>query len=476
MFTEWLKRMKESGMVFFLAVCFLFPLCGANADLDEDAFWESAEVVECYRGQDLFSPCDEEHPYLYLYACTTDVLHLNADTLGVILDSCSIGEFRVPFNHPSFREQDGVLFSRDRSELVLYPTGRKESHYDIPAGTKRIAKDAFADTVDLRTVSFPLGLNEIGAYAFRRSGIIAVSLPPTVKRLEKYAFADCVMLQTVSVPANVQAEEDVFFNCPMLNRFPAGDEGFFSRNEEEESETEGSIYVAASPPEVSGRVYAYTAPDGKKKADEEGYACGDAIGFVEAFDRNWYRIAEYDVNWNEETGMPEVQVFYRYVKRSEVTAFPQETRFTVTSVFPKNERVKILFDDGEQGTYGQIWNNEEKPLLEEGMLSLDHTGWCTRVYNEAYDSFDFLLKDASVFREHTGDGKSFALVVASEPRNRVHLRMKPDKGSESLGRYFSGTQAEILESRGSWCRVRVGLEEGWMMKEYLLPVPEEPRE
>lgn len=474
MFSERGKPMKKRMIALLLAVYLQFSLCGANADTGEDAFWDSAAVVECFNGQDLFSSCDREHPFLYLYACTADILHLNADTRGVILDNCLIGEFRVSFNNPVFRVRDGVLFSRDGSELVLYPSGRKETHYDIPSGTKRIAKDAFADTVGLRTVSFPLGLNEIGEYAFYRSGIIAVSLPPTVKRLDKYAFADCVMLETASVPTCAQMEEDTFFNCPLLNAFPTGGEGFFTGNGAEEPDLESGFCMAANPAEAADLVYAYTAPDGKKRAGEEGYACGDCIGFVEAYDRNWYRIAGYDTNWNEETGMLDIQVSYRYVKRSEVIAFPQETMFTVTSVFPKNERVTVYFGSGEKGIYGQIWNSDEAPLHMDGMFSPDRVGWCTCVYHEGYDSFDFLLKDASVFRDHVGDGKNYALVVASEPRNRVHLRKEPDKASASQGRYFSGTQAEILESRGSWYRVRIGLEEGWMMKEYLLSVPEEP--
>lgn len=52
MFSEWLKRIRKSSVGFFLAVCFLFSLCGADADLDEGTFRESARVVECYRGQD----------------------------------------------------------------------------------------------------------------------------------------------------------------------------------------------------------------------------------------------------------------------------------------------------------------------------------------------------------------------------------------------------------------------------------------
>ncbi len=49
----------------------------------------------------------------------------------------------------------------------------------------------------------------------------------------------------------------------------------------------------------------------------------------------------------------------------------------------------------------------------------------------------------------------------------LHLRKEPDSSSKVIQTYKSGTQVEILENDGVWCRVQVGKNTGYMMAEYL---------
>ena len=51
--------------------------------------------------------------------------------------------------------------------------------------------------------------------------------------------------------------------------------------------------------------------------------------------------------------------------------------------------------------------------------------------------------------------------------DRVHLRAAPDASADSLGLYFTGTGAILLEERGGWAHVMLGAVEGWMMADYL---------
>ena len=68
------------------------------------------------------------------------------------------------------------------------------------------------------------------------------------------------------------------------------------------------------------------------------------------------------------------------------------------------------------------------------------------------------------------DRSGWAVVCNPDPTDRLHLRVQPQKGATSLGKFYNGTPVEILEETGEWCRVRIGLDgrlEGYMMKRYL---------
>lgn len=53
--------------------------------------------------------------------------------------------------------------------------------------------------------------------------------------------------------------------------------------------------------------------------------------------------------------------------------------------------------------------------------------------------------------------------------DRVHLRAAPSPAADSLGLYFTGTEAILLDEQGGWAHVMVGAAEGWMMADYLAP-------
>lgn len=68
------------------------------------------------------------------------------------------------------------------------------------------------------------------------------------------------------------------------------------------------------------------------------------------------------------------------------------------------------------------------------------------------------------------DRSGWAVVCNPEPSDRLHLRTQPQKGATSLGKFYNGTPVKILEERGDWYRVCIGLDgrlEGYMMKRYL---------
>ena len=65
------------------------------------------------------------------------------------------------------------------------------------------------------------------------------------------------------------------------------------------------------------------------------------------------------------------------------------------------------------------------------------------------------------------DRNGYAVVNNPNPKDRLHLRARPDRRADSLGKFYNGTILQVLEKRGEWRRVAIGSLEGWMMGEYL---------
>ncbi len=65
------------------------------------------------------------------------------------------------------------------------------------------------------------------------------------------------------------------------------------------------------------------------------------------------------------------------------------------------------------------------------------------------------------------DTDKVAVVHNPNPKDRLHLRLKPERNAQSLGKYYNGTIVRIHEIKGDWAHVSIAGSDGWMMTEYL---------
>lgn len=69
------------------------------------------------------------------------------------------------------------------------------------------------------------------------------------------------------------------------------------------------------------------------------------------------------------------------------------------------------------------------------------------------------------------DRTKLAVVCNPDPNDRLHLRTKPSREANSLGKFWNGTPVRVLGERDGWCQVEIGTDGrliGWMMKKYLV--------
>ncbi len=110
----------------------------------------------------------------YAFASCSRLTHV-AIGRGVIhidpsaLEAYSLSNITVAAQNADYDSVDGVLFNKDRTELIKFPAG-KAGDYAIPAGVTTIGANAFESAAYLTSVTVPASVTNIGAGAFQCSG------------------------------------------------------------------------------------------------------------------------------------------------------------------------------------------------------------------------------------------------------------------------------------------------------------------
>ncbi|MGN1404460.1 MAG: leucine-rich repeat protein [Ruminococcus sp.] len=101
----------------------------------------------------------------------------------------------VVADNPYYQSKDGVLFSKDGTELLCYPRG-KGGAYEIPAGVTELEDAEFSGCELLSSVTLPQGMTKIGQSAFSScTSLVEVSIPDSVTEVEYGAFWDTAILE-----------------------------------------------------------------------------------------------------------------------------------------------------------------------------------------------------------------------------------------------------------------------------------------
>ena len=82
----------------------------------------------------------------------------------------SLTEIKVDANNKNYSSQDGVLFNKNKTELIQYPIGSTRTSYDIPNSVISIGDWAFEDCESLTSVSIPESVTNIEGSAFYGTG------------------------------------------------------------------------------------------------------------------------------------------------------------------------------------------------------------------------------------------------------------------------------------------------------------------
>lgn len=111
-----------------------------------------------------------------------------------------LAEVNVDAANENYSSEDGVLFDKDKTNLIYFPQARG-GNYTIPSSVKEITSQAFFGS-GITGVTIPEGVETIGSSAFTSTQLQTVTIPSTVKGALDATFSFCPNLTSVTINSN----------------------------------------------------------------------------------------------------------------------------------------------------------------------------------------------------------------------------------------------------------------------------------
>ena len=150
-------------------------------------------------------------------------------SIGIAFDWCKkLTQINVDTANTVYSSVNGVLFSKDKTELIRYPEGKADTSYAIPNGVTSIGYWAFCDCYSLTSITIPDSVTSIGTMAFEDCcSLTSITIPGSVTSIDDNAFYVCRKLNQINVDtANTaySSVNGVLFNKEKtkLIRYPIG--------------------------------------------------------------------------------------------------------------------------------------------------------------------------------------------------------------------------------------------------------------
>lgn len=219
-----LRKAEDGEILLPKALTYLGNWNFSESTAKKVTFSESLEAI----GRNVFDGCD---------SIKSVKLPKNLKEIDsrAFMECKSLEKYEIDEYAPYFSCEDGILYNKDKSTLLAYPSGKKEREVHIPDSVETIAVCAFYNTnVEevyancVKTVedevfreskllsAAQLGdkLETIGQYAFVGTAIREIHLPYTLQKIKFRAFSECGSLSLIEIEegAPVIIESDAFYN------------------------------------------------------------------------------------------------------------------------------------------------------------------------------------------------------------------------------------------------------------------------
>lgn len=164
-----------------------------------------------------------DHLFDYSYELTSIVFPSTLTSIGdnTFSNIDNLTSIIVNPANTVFKSTDGVLYTKDGTQLIRCPRGRSGT-FIIPSSVTIIGRLAFHGCSDLTGITIPNGVISISEWAFGYCiGLTSISIPSSVSRINWRAFFGCENLTGITIPSSVAYIDRVRSeNAQILRRLP----------------------------------------------------------------------------------------------------------------------------------------------------------------------------------------------------------------------------------------------------------------
>lgn len=124
--------------------------------------------------------------------------------------------YEVAEDNPNYSSQNGVLFNKDKTELIRFPMFYSQTEYTIPASVIQIGAYAFHCCFSLEKLTLPDNLQTIDQIGLMCTAITDLVLPQSLKELAPGAIVNNLMLDGI---VEVRSKNMVFGEYALGSEF-----------------------------------------------------------------------------------------------------------------------------------------------------------------------------------------------------------------------------------------------------------------
>ncbi len=122
-----------------------------------------------------------------------------------VMDLCrNFQHLIVNPNSANYCVMDDVLFSKDKTQLLLYPGFKKDVEYVVPEGTLEIGSFAFKDNSFCKSIQLPTTLRELCSdFIFSMHSLENLSIPESVHDFQFLNVCRCDTIKYFKLPKSI---------------------------------------------------------------------------------------------------------------------------------------------------------------------------------------------------------------------------------------------------------------------------------
>lgn len=218
-----------------------------NSTVDGDRqYWE--RIAENIRLENGITDLSYNSITFYNSAKT---LFLPASYVGELPEKDNLEKYIVDENNPVYSsDEHGVLFNKDKTQLIRYPRNNRAEIYSVPDGVTKILSNAFDSSRYLKNLTLPESVTSFPCTGFEDSSLYAnpdnwegdvfyvgdclvsvdsetqaehIIVKKGTRIINPYAFIHCKNIRSVTVPDSVKAiGTQAFDSCISLEKVYIG--------------------------------------------------------------------------------------------------------------------------------------------------------------------------------------------------------------------------------------------------------------